>query len=108
MQNLLKTLLGTQIHLVSSSLPEYILTLLDQRLLDILQVLGAIVTHQAELRLEGVAVGAEQLVGHLLVLRLPGEEVEEIDDDPDDHDDLHIEVLPVRPQVGGDVDDLIR
>ena len=53
-------------------------------------------------------MSAEQLVGHLLVLRLPGEEVEEIDDDPDDHYNLHIEVLPVRPQVGGDVDDLIR
>ena len=53
-------------------------------------------------------MGIKQLVGHLLILRLPGEEVEEIDDDPDDHDDLHIEVLPVRPQVGGDVDDLIR
>ena len=93
---------------ISSSSPEYILALLNQRLLNVLQVLGAIVPHQAELRLEGVTVSAEQLISHLLILRLPGEEVEEVDDDPDDHDDLHVEVLPVRPQVSGDVDDLIR
>ena len=88
--------------------PEYVLTLLDERLLDVLQVLGAVIPYQAELGLEGVAMSVEQLVGHLLVLRLSSEEVEEVDDDPDDHDDLHVEVLPVGPQMGGDVDDLDR
>ena len=92
----------------SFSSPEYVLALLDERLLDVLQVLGAVVPDQAELRLEGVAVGVEQLVSHLLVLRLAGKEVEEVDDDPDDHNDLHVEVLPVGPQVGGDVDNLIK
>ena len=50
----------------------------------------------------------EQLIFLLLVLGLAGEEVEEVDDDADDHDDLHVEVLPVGPQVGGEVDNLIR
>ena len=53
-------------------------------------------------------MSVEQLVSHLLVLRLAGEEVEEVDDDPDDHDDLHVEVLPVGSQMGGDIDDLDR
>ena len=38
------------------------------------------------------------LVGNLLVLGLAGEEVEEVDDDSNDHGDLHVVVLPVGPE----------
>ena len=39
------------------------------------------------------------LVGDLLVLGLASEKVEEIDDDPNDHCDLHVVVLPVGPET---------
>ena len=107
-QNLITSINDTLNTDTSSSAPEYFLALLDQRFLDVLQVLRPIVSPEAELRLEGAAVSLEQLIGHLLVLGLAGEEVEEEDDDADDHDDLHVEVLPVGPQVGGDVDNLDR
>ena len=37
------------------------------------------------------------LVGYFLILGLASEKVEEIDDDPNDHSDLHVVVLPVGP-----------
>ena len=39
------------------------------------------------------------LVGYLLILGLPGEEVEEVDNDPDDHCNLHVVILPVGPEL---------
>ena len=39
------------------------------------------------------------LVGYLLILGLPGEEVEEVDNDPDDHCNLHVVILPVGPAL---------
>ena len=61
--------------------------------------LVAIVSDHGELALQQRAVGGEPLVRHLLVLRLAGEEVQEVDHDTHDHDDLHVVVLPVSPGV---------
>ena len=39
------------------------------------------------------------LVGNLLVLGLAGKKVEEVDDDSNDHSDLHVVVFPVGPEL---------
>ena len=49
-------------------------------------------------------MGCKQLVGNLLIFRFASEEIEKVDDNANDHDDLHIEVLPVGAEMGGDVD----
>ena len=46
-------------------------------------------------------MGIEPAIGDLLILALPGEEVEEIDDDSRGHQDLEVVVLPVVDEVGG-------
>ena len=86
--------------------PEQVFTLLDERLLYLLQILCSVITNKTELRLQGVSVSVEHLISYFLILRFPSKEVDEIDDYSNYHDDFHVEVFPVGPQVSGYVDDL--
>ena len=81
---------------------ELVLRLFLHLSLDVFDVLGAVVSHQREVGLQQGPVGAEPGAGHLLVLGLPREKVEEVDDQAHAHQDLKVVVLPIVSQVGWD------
>lgn len=60
-------------------------------------------THNTEVLLEQTLVTREPGLRQFPVLRLPGQEVEEVDSEPRQHQHLHVEAVPVGAQVQRDL-----
>ena len=84
---------------------ENVFRFLGHGFLDVFYVLGAVIPDQGELQLKEGAVAVEPHVGDLFILSFAREEVDEVDDDSNDHEDFNVVVVPVGLEMGGDVCD---